>query len=89
MWPPLAEGPPHPRTAILDAIQQYGRTRWKQLSGYHRRSLAETAMFRLKRLFGGHLKNHRFDPQTTEAYARLAALNIMTRLGMPETVPVC
>ncbi len=46
-------------------------------------------MFRLKQLFGGHLKNHRFDPQTTEAYARLAALNILTRLGMPETVPVC
>lgn len=88
-WPPRAEGPPHPRSATLDAIQQYGRTRWKPLSGYHRRSLAETAMFRLKQLFGGHLKNHRFDLQTTEAYARLAALKIMTRLGMPETVPVC
>lgn len=62
---------------------------WKQHSGYHRRSLAETAMFRLKTLFGGHLKNHRFDTHTTEAYARLAALNTMTRLGMPETVTVC
>ena len=73
----------------IDSIQPYGRIRWKPLSGYHRRSLAETAMFRLKRLFGGHLKNHCFDPQTTEAYARRAALNIMTRLDMPETVPVC
>ena len=40
--PPRAEGPPHPRTATLDAIQPYGRIRWKPLSGYHRRSLAET-----------------------------------------------
>jgi hypothetical protein len=84
----LAKGPPRPRTATRDAIQQYGRTRWKQRSGYHRRSLAETAMFRLKRLFGGYLENLRFDPQTTEAYARFAALNIMTRLSMPETVSV-
>lgn len=78
-WPPLAESPPHPRKVTLDAIQQYGRTRWKPLSGYHRRSLAEAAMLRLQRFFGGHLKNHRFDPQTIEAYAHLAALNIMTR----------
>jgi hypothetical protein len=46
-------------------------------------------MFRLKTFFGGHLKNHRFDTQTTEAYARLAALNTMTRLDMPETAAVC
>lgn len=85
-WPPLADGQPHPRTAILDAIGQRGRKAWKQQSGYHRRSLAETAMFRLKTLFGGHLKNHRFETQATEAYARLAAMNTMTRLGMPETV---
>lgn len=85
-WPPLAEGQPHPRTTLLEWIRQHGRKTWKQHSGYHRRSLAEPAMFRLKTLFGGHLKNHRFDTQTTEAYARLAAMNTMTRLGMPETV---
>lgn len=47
--------------------------------GYHRRSLAKTAIFRLKTLFSTHLKNHRFQTQTTQAYARLAAMNIMTR----------
>lgn len=88
-WPPLADGQPHPRTKILEQITQHGRKVWKQHSGYHRRSLAETAMFRLKTLLGRHLKNHRFDTHTTEAYARLAALNTMTRLGMPETVTVC
>lgn len=87
-WPSLAKNQPHPRSTILERIQQNGRKAWKQQSGYHRRSLAETAMFRLKTLFGRRLKNHRFDTQTTEAYARLAALNIITRLGMPDTIAV-
>ena len=34
------------------------------------------------------LRNPRFDTQTTEVYARLAAMNNMTRLGMPETVAI-
>lgn len=29
---------------------------WKKKVGYHRRSLAETAVFRIKTLPGGHLK---------------------------------
>ena len=87
-WPPLKDGQPHPRTRLLEAIRQQGRKAWKQHSGYHRRSLAETAMSRLKTLFGSHLKNHRFDTQATEAYARLAAMNIITRLGMPDTIAI-
>lgn len=87
-WPPLAQDQPHPRTTILETIQQDGRKAWKQQSGYHQRSLAETAMFRLKNRFGGRLKNHRFDTQMTEAYARLAALHIITRLGMPDSIAV-
>ena len=87
-WPPLADGRPHPRTALVEHIRQHGRKAWKIHSGYHRRSLAETAMFRLKILFGERLRNHHFETQTTEAYARLAAMNRMTRLGMPETVTI-
>ena len=37
-------------------IRQVGRKQWKKESGYHRRSLSETAMFRLKTIFGGKLK---------------------------------
>ena len=46
-------------------------------------------MFRLKTLFGERLSNRRFETQTTQAYARLAAMNSMTRLGMPDTVVAC
>lgn len=87
-WPPLANGRTHPRTAMVKHIRQHGRKAWKIHSGYHRRSLAETAIFRLKILFGERLRNYRFETQTTEAYARLAAMNSMTRLGMPKTVAI-
>lgn len=60
-WPLLADGQPHPRITILDAIKQRGCKAWKQQNGYHRRSLAETALFRFKTLFGGRLKNHCFE----------------------------
>jgi len=80
--------PDHPRTAVVRAIRQQGRKEWKQASGYHRRSLAENAFFRLKTLFSDRLKNRSFESQCTEAYCRIVALNRMTALGMPESVPV-
>lgn len=80
--------PDHPRTAVVRAIRQQGRKEWKQASGYHRRSLAENAFFRLKTLFRDRLKNRSFEAQCTEAYCRIVALNRMTALGMPESVPV-
>jgi len=39
------------RDENLRRIRQVGRIKWKQESGYHRRSLAETAVFRLKTIF--------------------------------------
>lgn len=44
---------PHPRDENLRRVRQVGRQQWKKESGYHRRSLSETAMFRLKTIFGG------------------------------------
>ncbi len=87
-WPDLPDGTPHPRTAILREINETDRATWKENSGYHERSLAETAMFRIKDIFGGNLKNRRFDNQITEGYLRVAALNIMTVLGMPDSIKV-
>ena len=84
-WEPI-EGEVHPRTAILRLCNEQGKAEWKKSSGYHLRSLAETAMFRFKCLFSGNLKNRRFDSQTTEAYCRTVAMNKMTFLGMPVSV---
>jgi IS5 family transposase len=80
--------PPLARDENLRAIRHGGRKRWKQEIGYHRRSLAENAMFRIKTLFGSGLNARRFESQTTEALIRCHALNRMTRLGMPDSYRV-
>ena len=41
------------RDENLRRIRQVGRKAWKQEVGYHRRSLAETQMYRVKTIFGG------------------------------------
>jgi hypothetical protein len=76
----------HPRTRALAEIQAKGRRQWKQEAGYHRRSLAETAIYRFKQLFGDRLASRRFESQVNEIHARIAALNAMTYLGMPASV---
>lgn len=80
--------PPHPRDENLRRIREVGRRRWKQESGYHRRSLAETAVFRFKTIFGDHLSARELARQKTEARIKCAALNCMTHLGMPESYRV-
>jgi hypothetical protein len=79
---------PLDRDAALRVIRKMGRSAWKQASGYHRRSLVETAMGRLKGLFGSHLSARLEAAQAVETWLRCAALNQMTRLGMPQTTAV-
>lgn len=68
--------------------QEWARQRWKEESGYHRRSLAETAVFRLKNIFGDKLSSRGFDAQDNEVLLRCAALNRMTHLGMPQSYAI-
>jgi hypothetical protein len=69
----------------LRAIKHLGRRLCKRWSGYHRRSLAETAMSRLKRL-GERLVACDPARQVAEVQIRCAILNTSNRLGMPDTV---
>src|SRR5512143_660332 len=80
-----AAGPPLARDENLRHIRRSGRKAWKREVGYHIRSLAETGVFRLKAIFGGHLASRRTERQVTEGAIRCRALNIMTRLGMPDS----
>lgn len=73
------------RDENLRYIRKYGRQQWKQDSGYHIRSLAETVMFRLKTIFGDKLSARLLETQSTQALIRCLALNRMTHLGMPES----
>lgn len=74
-----------PRDENLRRIRQVGRKQWKQEVGYHRRSLAETQMFRLKTIFGDRVSARQFAGQATQLLVRCAALNTMAHLGMPDS----
>lgn len=76
--------PPLERDEAIRAIRQVGRKQWKEDVGYHCRSLAETAMYRIKCCFGGKLKNREFENQRVEARLRCKILNRFTHLGLPQ-----
>jgi len=80
-----AEGETHARNQVLQRIEAVGRTEWKRESGYHRRSLAETMMFRFKTIFGNTCSRRTFNNQAAELLLACAALNRMTHLGMPDS----
>jgi hypothetical protein len=71
------------RDENLRRIRVLGRKRWKQEICYHRRSLSETAMFRLKTIFTDKVQARKQANQRTQLLLRCRALNIMTALGMP------
>jgi hypothetical protein len=78
----------HPRDRILKRIDEVGRKPWKQESGYHRRSLAETTMYRFKQAFGGKLRSRLFENQAVELFLQSAALNRMIQVAKPCSFPV-
>lgn len=75
---------PLPRDVAIRHIRRHGRRHWKESVGYHRRSLSETAMYRMKCCFGDHLKNRLTPNQQAEARIRCKILNGFTRLGLPQ-----
>ena len=78
----------HIRDENLRAIRKKGRREWKRESGYHRRSLAETQVFRVKTIFGERVSARSFEGQAAQMLVRCAALNRMTHLGMPDSFKV-
>jgi IS5 family transposase len=76
------------RDENLRAIRRVGRKAWKQSSGYHRRSLAETAMSRFKRILGPAISARTFLGQAAEIKLRCTILNTMLQLGAPDTYRV-
>jgi len=61
---------------------------WQRRSGYNRRSLVETAMYRYKTVVGRRLHARTLPNQQTEAKIGCNVLNQMTMLGMPATVRI-
>lgn len=78
----------HIRDETLRRVRKVGRKRWKRESRYHRRSLAETTMFRLKTIFGRRLSARTFDNQAVELFIKCAALNRMIQMAKPDSFKV-
>ena len=78
-------GPRLARDETLRRIRQIGRKGWKAASGDHARSRAETAMVRMKTIFGDGVASRGPAPQATAAGLRGRALNVMTHQGMPRS----
>jgi hypothetical protein len=55
---------------------------------YHRRSLAETAMFRYKVIFGDKATSRLEETQRTEVNIKCKILNKFTSIGMPKTIRI-
>jgi IS5 family transposase len=62
------------------------RKLWKKLKGYHRRSLGETAMYRIKQLTSSRLRSREWKRQRVEAYIKCLIINKMAKLGMPKGI---
>ena len=77
----------YPRNLAIRRIREIGRAAWKKEVGYHRRSLAETAMYRYKTVFGPQHYSRFLSTQIQENKMKIKALNQMTAHGMPISKP--
>ena len=83
-----SQGERHQRDENLRCIRKAGRKQWKKGSNYHRRSLAETQVFRFKTIFGDRLQTRQIENQFKELLLKTTILNRMTHLGMPDTIKI-
>jgi len=73
---------PKMRDILVRGIRKLGRSTWKRKVKYHRRSIAETAMFRFKTLLGDRLRSRKFQNQWAEV---LIKVNILNKMETPRT----
>lgn len=79
---------PLARDENLRYIRRHGRAKWKREIEYHRRSLAETAIYRFKRIFTDKLQSRSKENEFQEMKIKCVILNRMTHLGKPESYKV-
>lgn len=77
-----------PRDKAIHFIRQFesfadGLKQWKIYNNYHLRSLIETTMFRLKRIFGFNLSLKTNEGRRNEVITKINFLNQMAAQGMP------
>lgn len=86
--PPTEKDAPATRGDAVRRIAEIGAKAWKVETGYHRRSLAETAMARYKSIIGPNLRSRNRATQITEAAVAIRCINTLTTLGMPKAAKI-
>ena len=86
--PPREKDAPNTRGDAVRRIAGIGAKAWKVETGYHRRSLAETAMARSKSIIGPNLRSRNRHTQITEAAIAIRCLNTLTALAMPKAAKI-
>jgi len=76
------------RDAAVEQIRENGKEHWKENSGYHQRSLAETAVFQIKTAFGAEVRANDIQNQIAEAVMKSKVLNKFIHQGMPDSVKI-
>ncbi len=64
------------------------RREWHKRSGFSKRSMVETAIFRYKTIIGRGMRSRILVGQRVEVQLACRVLNTMTRLGMPDSCRV-
>ena len=64
------------------------RRLWKKENNYHRRSLVETMMSRMKSIFGDQMRSRNFENQQTDLLIRCKIINQMNSMGLPQSVVI-
>lgn len=77
---------PLARDLAIRGIRKIGKKHWKSEEGYHRRSIVETAMYRLKSQFTGSLRSRSFINQANELFIKCEILNDFARRGLANSV---
>jgi len=80
-----------PRDHAIARIRLLGgdedaRRLWKKETEYHKRSIAETSMYRFKQAFSDRLQHRKFANQITEASIKTNILNTFAKIGFGTAV---
>lgn len=76
------------RNEAIEHREGWGEKHWKEKSGYHIRSLVETAMFQVKTTFGSETQAREIQNQIAEAVMKSKILNTFIQQGLPQSVKI-
>jgi hypothetical protein len=85
---------PRPSAALQErnrniySIHRLGRREWHKWSGQSQRSMVENAIYRYKTIIGPGMRSRSLAGQRVEVQLACRVLNMMTRLGMPDSYRV-